>query len=98
MANLYLKQFERGLSDPPTIGQARRVRRDYVVSSRFKRRNGRDLPVEWRVREFPNTGSLVIDMMVGGTSFLLLQRDEFNAIMLQSGAEGILSHMRLNYR
>ena len=35
----------------------------------------------------------VIDVMVGGTSFLLLKRDEFNAIIDQRGPEGLLEFM-----
>ncbi len=94
MAELYINQFDRGMADAPTVGKARKVRRDYLVKSEFKRRSGRDLPVEWRLREFPENGTLVIDMMVGGTSFLLLKREEFHAIIDKSGAEGMLTFLR----
>ena len=96
MAYLYINQFDRGLSDPPSVGEARKVRRDYLVSSRFKREGRDDLPVEWRLREFPGGSSQVIDMMVGGTSFLMLKREEFHAIIDKSGAEGMLKYMREN--
>lgn len=98
MADLYVDQFDRGLDEPPEVGEARKVRRDYLVSSSFKRKGGRDLPVEWRLRETPGDGSQVIDIMVGGTSFLLLKREEFHAIIDKSGAEGILNFMRENSR
>ena len=98
MAYLYVNQFDRGLSEAPSVGEARKVRRDYLVSSRFKRESGQDLPVEWRLREFPGAGSQVIDMMVGGTSFLMLKREEFHAIIDKSGAEGMLKYMRENSR
>lgn len=96
LAHLYRDQFDRGLSAMPEIGDARIVRRDVLVASRFKRTNGNDLPVEWRLREFPDSGTKVIDVMVAGTSFLLLKRDEFNAIIDSGGPEALLAHMRKN--
>lgn len=96
LAHLYREQFDRGLSGAPTLGDARKVRRDVMVSSQFERANGADLPVEWRLREFPDRGSQVIDVMVAGTSFLLLKRDEFNAILKKGGAPALLDYMRQN--
>ncbi len=98
MANLYVKQFDRGLHTAPTVGAARKVRRDFLVTSSFKRGGGRDLPVEWRLRQMPGQGARVIDMMVGGTSFLLIKRDEFRAIITKSGADGLISYMQRNAR
>ena len=94
LAYLYHNQFDKGLDTPPTLGQAKPARNDVLVSATFKRANGRDLPVDWRLREFPNQGPRVIDVMVGGTSFLLLKRDEFAAIIDKSGAEGLLDYMQ----
>lgn len=94
LAHLYQDQFQRGLSAAPTLGEARHVRRDVLVASRFPRANGGELPVEWRIRAFPGRGSQVIDVMVAGTSFLLLKRDEFTTIIDKGGAEALLGHMR----
>lgn len=96
LANLYIDQFDQGLHSAPTVGEARKVRRDYVVASNFKRAGGRNLPVEWRLRDNPGRGARVIDMMVGGTSFLILKREEFRAIIDKSGAGGLLNYMRRN--
>ena len=93
LAYLYQNQFDRGLDTPPAVGAAKPARNDVLVSATFKRANGADLPVEWRIREFPEQGPQVIDVMVGGTSFLLLKRDEFTAIIDDRGAEGLLDHM-----
>ncbi len=94
LAYLYHNQFDKGLDTPPTVGQAKPARNDVLVSATFKRPNGQDLPVDWRLREFPNTGPQVIDVMVGGTSFLLLKRDEFASIIDKRGAEGLLEYMQ----
>ena len=96
MAHLYSNQFERGLNQPPEIGEVRKVRRDYLVQSRFARPNGAALPVEWRLRDTPGSGPRVIDIMVGGTSFLLLKREEFTAIIDSRGPDGVLVYMRDN--
>jgi len=96
MAYLYRRQFDRGLTGAPSVGSARNVRRDVMVRSRFRRANGGDLPVEWRLRETPGRGARVIDMMVGGTSFLMLKREEFHTIIDRDGAEGMLRYMREN--
>ena len=94
IAHLYHQRFSDGLNRQPTVHEVRKVRRDYLVTSSFKRRGARDLPVDWRLREVPGEGSQVIDMMVGGTSFLILKREEFHAIIDKSGAEGILTFLR----
>ena len=96
LAHLYQHQFQKGLDTAPTLGDARKVRRDVLVSSTFLRPNGGDLPVDWRVRDFPDRGAQVIDVMVGGTSFLVLKREEFAAMIDSGGAEAVLSHMQRN--
>ena len=93
LAYLYSNQFDRGLDTPPAVGGAKPARNDVLVGATFKRANGADLPVDWRLRDTPEQGMQVIDVMVGGTSFLLLKRDEFAAIIDKSGAEGLLDFM-----
>jgi ABC-type transporter MlaC component len=94
LAYLYHNQFDKGLDTPPTLGEAKPARSDVLVSAKFKRANGQDLPVDWRLRDFPNEGPQVIDVMVGGTSFLLLKRDEFASIIDKRGADGLLEYMQ----
>ena len=95
LAHLYNQQFDRGLGTPPTVGEAKPARKDTLVGATFKRANGGDLPVQWRLRE---TGGRpqVIDVMVGGTSFLLLKRDEFASMVDRGGPEALLAYMQQN--
>lgn len=93
LAYLYTEQFDKGLGEP-ALGEARPARNDVLVSATFKRANNRDLPVDWRLREFPGEGPQVIDVMVGGTSFLLLKRDEFTSIIDRQGVDALLAHMQ----
>lgn len=97
LANLYAQQFGKGLEAKPVIKGARPARNDVLVSADIPRANGKNLPVDWRVRDFgADKGDRVIDVMVGGTSFLRLKRDEFKALLDRDGSEGLLAYMRKN--
>lgn len=94
LARLYFDQFGKGLDAAPVIKEARTVRRDVLVRAAIPRANGRNLPVDWRIRDESGRGPRVIDVMVGGASFLILKREEFRAVYDSGGAEGLLAHMR----
>ncbi|MEM7498496.1 MAG: ABC transporter substrate-binding protein [Pseudomonadota bacterium] len=96
LADLYRKQFGKGLEAKPEIRDVSEVRRDLLVRAAIPRANGKTLPVDWRIRDFGERGHLVIDVMVGGTSFLILKRDEFTAILNDGGASALLEYMRAN--
>ncbi len=94
LAKLYADQFGKGLAGRPVIKGTRRARRDILVKASFPRTSGGALPVEYRIRIFPDRGPLVIDVMVGGVSFLVLKRDEFHALLERDGPAGLLAFMR----
>ncbi len=94
LARLYADRFGKGLEAAPEISGTRSVRRDVMVAAAIPRANGKSLPVEYRVREFTGRGPLVIDIMVGGISFLVLKRDEFKGLIDDRGVDGLLAFMR----
>lgn len=96
LAKLYADQFGNGLEAKPEIRDTRKARKDVLVRAAIPRANGKTLPVDWRVHDFEERGHLVVDFMVGGTSFLILKRDEFAALLDQEGPEGLLAFMRKN--
>jgi len=96
LARLYADRFGKGLEAEPEISGTRSVRRDVMVAAAIPRANGKSLPVEYRVRAFADRGPLVIDIMVGGISFLVLKRDEFKALIDSRGVDGLLGYMREN--
>lgn len=96
LANLYANQFGKGLEAKPEIDEARKARKDILVRAAIPRANGKTLPVDWRIRDFGDRGFLVIDVMVGGTSFLILKRDEFRGILDTDGPAGLLAFMKQN--
>jgi len=96
LARFYANRFGAGLGTAPEISGTRSVRRDVMVAFVIPRANGTSLPVEYRVRAFAGRGPLVIDIMVGGISFLVLKRDEFRALIDDRGVDGLLAYMREN--
>jgi ABC-type transporter MlaC component len=94
LAQLYATQFGKGLEGAPAISATRAVRDDVMVAAAIPRASGKSLPVEYRVRNFGERGSLVIDVMVGGISFLVLKRDEFKGLIDGRGIDGLLEFMR----
>jgi len=94
LARFYANRFGAGLSTAPEISGTRLVRRDVMVAASIPRADGTSLPVEYRIRDFAGRGPLVIDIMVGGISFLVLKRDEFRALIDNRGVDGLLAYMR----
>ncbi len=94
LARLYADRFGKGLDAEPEVSGTRSVRRDVMVAAAIPRANGKSLPVEYRLRAFAGRGPLVIDIMVGGISFLVLKRDEFKALIDRRGIDGLLAYMR----
>jgi ABC-type transporter MlaC component len=93
LAHLYKSQFGKGLEAKPEILGTRPARRDILVRAEIPRADGRPLPVDWRIRDMGEAGHEVIDVMVGGVSFLVLKREEFGAILEERGVEGLLGYM-----
>lgn len=94
LADLYRRQFGQGLESKPVIREVRPARTDSLVRAEIPRASGGPLPVDWRIRSFPDRGPLVIDVMVGGTSMLILKRDEFASVLQREGPEALLAHLR----
>ncbi len=94
LAALYAERFGRGLAEAPEVTGTGVARRDILVEAVFPRAEGPPLPVTYRMREADDGGPRVIDIMVGGVSFLLLKRDEFGALIEKEGVEALLARMR----
>jgi ABC-type transporter MlaC component len=67
-----------------------------MVAAAIARVDAKPLPVEYRIRDFAGRGPRIIDIMIGGISFLVLKRDEFKSLIDSQGAEGLLAFMREN--
>jgi len=96
IAHLYKRQFGKGLEEKPEIRETRPARKDILVRAAIPREGDSPLPVDWRIRDFGDGGHKVIDVMVGGISFLVLKREEFAALLERGGPAALLEHMRSN--
>ena len=77
------------------VGTVRDINdRERLVLSTLALKDGRTIPVHWRVRG--NSGYRVVDVIVEGVSMAITHRDEFAAIISQNGGkvEGLLAALR----
>jgi len=91
----YAARFRDYAGETFEVGQVRDVgERDKLVTSDLTLKDGRKIPVHWRVRG--NSDYKIIDVLVEGVSMAITQRDEFAAIISQKGGkvEGLLVALR----
>ncbi len=91
----YAARFKDYAGETFDVGQVRDINdRDKLVTSDLTLKDGRKIPVHWRVRG--NSDFKIIDVLVEGVSMAITQRDEFAAIINQKGGkiEGLLVALR----
>ncbi|MFQ3666638.1 MAG: ABC transporter substrate-binding protein [Sphingomonadaceae bacterium] len=72
-----------------------RSERDALVRSRFRRRTGGTVRVDWRVGAAAAGGQpQLIDVFVNGVSRFAIRRDEFQAIVKARGMAGLIGELR----
>ena len=86
-----LSRFER--DDLRVLGALPRGKRDVVVQSEVRSGDGKWVDAGWRVRAVPE-GLRIIDLVVAGVSLLLVQREEFEAMIRRGGFDGLMRDLR----
>lgn len=86
-----LSRFER--DDLRVVGALPRGKRDVVVQSEVRTGDGKWVDAGWRVRAVPE-GLRIIDLVVAGASLLLVQREEFGAMIRRGGFDGLMRELR----
>lgn len=71
-----------------------RSARDALVRSRFRRRAGGTVRVDWRVAAAEGQPLQLVDVYVNGVSRFVIRRDEFQAIVKARGMAGLLAELR----
>ena len=76
------------------LGARARGRRDVVVRTEVRGEEGKDwMDTGWRIRSFD--GELrVLDIVVVGVSLILVQRQEFEAVIRKDGFAGLIERLR----
>jgi len=91
----YAARFRDYSGENFRVGNVRDINeRDKLVNSALVLKDGRQIPVHWRVRG--GDKYKIIDVLVEGVSMAITQRDEFAAIINQGGGkiEGLLAALR----
>ena len=91
----YAARFKDYSGESFSVGKVRDINdRDKLVYSTLTLKDGRQIPVHWRVRG--NSDYMIVDVLVEGVSMAITHRDEFAAIINQRGGkvEGLLVALR----
>ena len=92
---VYLPNLSRfGRGDLRVLGALPRGKRDVIVQSEVRRGDGKWVETGWRVRTAPE-GLRIIDIVVVGVSLLLVQREEFEAMIRRGGFEGLMRELHV---
>ena len=76
------------------LGARPRGKRDVVVKSEVRGDEGKDwMETDWRIRSFGDD-LRVIDIVVGGVSLILVQRQEFEAVIRRDGFPSLVERLR----
>jgi phospholipid transport system substrate-binding protein len=95
----YAARFKNYSGESFTVGRVRQINEsDQLVHSEVAPKDGRKITVDWRVRH--KSGFKIIDVIVEGVSMVITQRDEFAAIIKQTGGtvDGLLTALRQKTR
>ena len=76
------------------IGARPRGKRDVIVRSDIRTDEGDWVEADWRLRSSPEAGIRIIDLAVAGVSLLLVQRQEFEAVIRRSGFASLVEQLR----
>jgi len=76
------------------VGARPRGKRDVIVRSEIRTDEGDWVEADWRLRSSPGVGVRIIDLTVAGVSLLLVQRQEFEAVIQRNGFTSLVEQLR----
>jgi phospholipid transport system substrate-binding protein len=99
LTRLYADQFADIVGRPLEIADAKAVgARDVVVRTRFSRKEGAPIHVDWRIRRLRSGELKAIDIIVSGVSIMLVKREEFSAFIAQHGVDALIARIETESR
>ena len=93
LTKLYADQFSAIVGRPLEVVDAKALGRDVIVRTRFTRKEGAPINVDWRVRALKSGERKAIDIIVSGVSIMLVKREEFSAFVGQSGVDALIARI-----
>lgn len=71
-----------------------RSEKDALVRSRFRRKSGGLVKVDWRVQRMADGGLKLVDVYVNGVSRFVIRRDEFQSVVKTGGMPALLARVK----
>ncbi len=93
LTKLYADQFAPIVGRPLEVVDAKALGRDVIVRTRFNRKEGAPINVDWRVRTLKDGERKAVDIIVSGVSIMLVKREEFSAFIAQNGVDALLDRI-----
>lgn len=93
LTKLYADQFAEIVGRPLEVVDAKALGRDVIVRTRFNRKEGAPINVDWRVRALKSGERKAVDIIVSGVSIMLVKREEFSAFVAQSGVDALIARI-----
>ncbi len=93
LTKLYADQFAPIVGRPLEIVDAKSLGRDVIVRTRFSRKEGAPINVDWRVRTLKSGERKAVDIIVSGVSIMLVKREEFSAFVARQGVDALLARI-----
>ena len=94
VVQIYLPHLAKYTRDHIRVrGSRPRGKRDVVVKTELRNDKGEWIDADWRVRAGKD-GVRIIDVTVAGISLLLVQRQEFEAVIRRSGFASLIDQLR----
>lgn len=94
LTKLYAEQFKDIVGKPLEVVEAKALgARDVIVRTRFDRKEGGPINVDWRVRKLKSGERKAIDIIVQGVSIMLVKREEFSSFVSTYGVDELLDRL-----
>lgn len=94
LTKLYAEQFKDIVGRPLEVVDAKAIgAKDAIVRTRFNRKEGAPINVDWRIRKLKSGELKAIDIIANGVSITLVKREEFSAFVKQSGVEALIQRI-----
>lgn len=94
LTKLYAEQFKDIVGKPLEVVEAKALgAKDVIVRTKFDRKDGGPIMVDWRVRELKSGDRKAIDIIVQGVSIMLVKREEFSSFIASNSVDALLERL-----
>ena len=94
LTKLYAEQFKDIVGKPLEVVEAKELgARDVIVRTKFDRKDGAPIMVDWRVRTLRSGERKAIDIIVSGVSIMLVKREEFSSFVATNGVDALMERL-----